>query len=73
MRLSLLWAAYALMVGGFALSTYRLDARMSSIEDDICFAVVTDLGVDLLNPNLTDESRDLIAGLIEEIRQGCKS
>ena len=71
LRLWALWTAYAIMVGGFALATYKLDERMSDIEDDICFAIVTDLKVDLIDPRLTDENRADLSGLIDDIQNEC--
>ena len=66
-----LWAAYIIMVFGFFLATYRLDARMGRIEDDICFAVVTGLKADLLDPNLSPEDREAVAALTQEIEESC--
>ena len=66
-----LWAAYLIMVFGFFLATYRLDARMGKIENDICFAVVTDLKADLLNPNLSPGDREDLAALTQEIEESC--
>ena len=71
LRLWALWTAYAIMVGGFALATYKLDKRMSDIEDDICFAIITDLGVDLLDPNLDASDRETLGDLIIKIKSDC--
>jgi len=71
MRLWALWTAYGIMVGGFALATYRLDERMADIEGDICDAVIIDLKVDLLDPNLDADSAAMLADLIAQVRYGC--
>ncbi len=71
MRTWSLWAAYIIMVFGFFIATQRLDARMGQIEDDICFAVVTDLKADLLNPNLSPQDQEALAALTQEIEESC--
>ena len=67
-----LWAAYAIMVLGFAYAVWKLDSRMAAIEDDICFAIITDLQADLFDVTLDPETQETTRQAILDIQVECQ-
>ena len=66
-----LWMAYGVLILTTLLSVMSINNRLQAIEQDVCQALLVNLGAEALNPDLDTEGRTTIELFIETLAEEC--